>query len=288
MTEQRCLYALLTADREHHDALLRDLVTPVTRQIVNEPELDSIFFVRYSEPVWQLRFRLLGEPEWIDRRVRPILDEALPKLADGGLIERWEYASYDREVPRYGGEEGMRLAEKIFFHDSVLSLEFLEAERLGLTSKSRRELSLLYADRLLDIMQFTREQRLAFYAHGYRWALDMETWREEEMRLLDARYHELKDGLHDLLLGSQRDNPVQAWGGEEPARAARQAFSALEETARQLRDAHVAGRISQEIVYLVWCYTHMQCNRMGISASGEAILRYFVHRLLLDQNPIPA
>jgi len=288
MIQQRCLYALLTSDREHHDALLAELITPVTRQIVREPELDSIFFVRYSEPVWQLRFRILGEPEWIEGRVRPLLDTALPGLGRKGLAERWEYASYDREVARYGGEEGMQLAEKIFFHDSVLCLEFLEAERLGLTSKSRRELSLLYADRLLDLMQFTREQRLAFYAHGYRWALDMETWREEEMHLLDARYQELKPGLYDLLLGSQRDDPIHAWGGEEPARAAKTAFTALGEATARLRDAHAAGRISQEIVYLVWCYTHMQCNRMGISPSGEAILRYFVHRLLLDQSPIPA
>jgi len=116
----------------------------------------------------------------------------------------------------------------------------------------------------------------------------METWREEEMHLLDARYQELKGGLHDLLLGSQRDDPVQAWGGEAPARAASRAFGALEETTAQLREAHDEGRISQQIVYLVWCYTHMQCNRMGISPSGEAILRYFVHRLLLDQSPIPA
>jgi class I lanthipeptide synthase len=288
MTEQRCLYALLTADQEHHDALLSELVTPVTRRILGEPELDSIFFVRYSEPVWQLRFRILGEPEWIDRRVRPLLDTALPDLARRGLAERWEYASYDREVARYGGEEGMRLAEKVFFHDSVLCLDLLEAERMGLTSKSRRELSLLYADRLLDLMQFTREERLAFYAHGYRWALDMETWQEEEMRLLDARYQELKGGLYDLLIGSQREDPIVAWGGEAPARAAQQAFAALEETTGRLREAYAAGRISQEIVYLVWCYAHMQCNRMGISASGEAILRYFVHRLLLDHSPIPA
>ena len=288
MATHRCLYALLTADSEHHDDLIRDLVTPVTRQIVNEPELDSIFFVRYSEPVWQLRYRILGEPEWIERRVRPLLDATLPVLVQRGLANRWEYASYDREVARYGGEEGMRLAEKIFFHDSVFCLDFLEAERRGLTQKSRREMSLLYADRLLDLMGFTREQRLAFYAHGYRWALDMQAWGDEEMQLLDARYQELKGGLYELLMGSQRDDPFVAWGGEETARAAQQAFAALEGATEQLRDANAAGRILQEIVYLVWCYTHMQCNRMGISPSGEAILRYFVHRLLLDHSPIPA
>lgn len=282
--QPRCLYALLTADRETHDDLIRELVTPVTRSIAGDPRLDSIFFVRYSDPEWQLRFRILGDPGWIDTTVRALLDARLPELAASSFVKRWEYASYDREVERYGGEEGMKLAEKIFFHDSRLSLDLLEAEREGNLGKSRRELCLLYADRLLDLLEFTKPQRLAFYAHGYRWALEMETWREEELRLLDARYTEIRDALHDLLFGGQRDDPVQAWGGEVAARAANEAFSALRETVQELRQAHAAGRISQEIVYLAWCFAHMQCNRMGLSPSAEAILRYFMHRLLDESS----
>jgi class I lanthipeptide synthase len=288
MSPPRCLYALLTAEREHHDDILHELVIPIAGRIREDPKLDSMFFVRYSDPEWQLRFRILGQPDWIEEHVRPLLDAGLPPLRERGLLDRWEYSSYRREVERYGGEEGMGLAEKIFFHDTCLDLDLLEVERAGHLQKSRRELALLYADRLLDLMQFTRAERLAYYAHGYRWALEMESWREEEMRVLEARYHEVKAGLFDLLYGSQRENPVAAWGGEAAARAAGRAFAALEETTTRLREAHASGRISQEIVYLVWCYSHMQCNRMGISPSGEAILRYFVHRLLLDHTAVAA
>lgn len=284
--QPRCLYALLSADRENHDDLIRELVTPITRQILDDPELDSIFFVRYSEPEWQLRFRILGAPNWIETKVRALLNARLPDLAGAGYLERWEYASYDREVERYGGEEGMALAERIFFHDSRLCLDLLEAEREGKLRKSRRELSLLYADRLLDLFEFTPRERLSFYAHGYRWALEMETWKDEELRQLDARYTEIRDGLYDLLLGSQRNDPVAAWGGEEAAQAATAAFLALRETTQELRRVYASGRISQETVYLAWCYTHMQCNRMGISASAEAILRYFVHRLLSEEYAV--
>ena len=286
--QARCLYALLTAERENHDDLIRELVTPVTRCIVDDPELDSFFFVRYSEPEWQLRFRILGAPDWIEARVRPLLDTRLPQLAAASLLERWEYASYDREVERYGGEEGMALAEQIFFHDSRLCLDLLEAEREGKLRKSRRELCLLYADRLLDVFEFTQRERLAFYVHGYRWALEMETWKDEELRQLDARYAEIRDGLHDLLFGSQRDDAIAAWGGDEAARSANTAFLGLRETTQKLRQAEAAGRISQEIVYLAWCYAHMQCNRMGLSPSAEAILRYFVHRLLSDRSAVSA
>lgn len=283
MTDQRCLYTLLNAAREEHDTLIRELVAPVTREIRDDSRLDSLFFARYNLPEWQLRFRILGRPQWVDGPVRDLLDRTLHRLRDQEVLATWEYASYERELERYGGDEGMALAEAIFFQDTRLCLDFLEAEDRGEVRRSRRELALLYADRFLDLMEFTREQRLAFYAHGYRWAIDAGTWQEEEMQTLDARYRELRPGLDELLHGALRDDPVEAWGGEGPAAAAARAFAALGPLTARLREAQAEGRVDQEIVYLVWSYTHMQCNRMGIDPSGEAILRYFVHRLLLDE-----
>jgi len=278
------LYTLLTADREEHDGLIQDLVTPVARAVRDDPRLDSLFFARYNLPEWQLRFRILGRPDWIQGPVQGLLEETLHRLRDRGVVRTWDYATYDRELERYGGEEGMSLAEAIFFRDTCLCLDLLEIESRGEAARSRRELALLYAHRLLDLMEFTRDQRLAFYAHGYRWALDDGSWREEELQALDARYRELRPGLEDLLHGSGREDPVSAWGGTEAAAAAERAFDALRPVTRRLLDAHAAGRVRQEIVYLVWSYAHMQCNRLGVESSAEAVLRYFVHRLLLDQD----
>jgi thiopeptide-type bacteriocin biosynthesis protein len=288
MNDQRCLYALLHAGREEHEALIRELVIPAAREIRGHPDLDSLFFARYNQPDWQLRFRILGRPAWVDGAVRDLLDTRLQALRKAGVVGSWEFASYDRETERYGGEEGMALAEEIFLHDSLFCLDYIEAETRGETTKSRREVALLYTDRVLDLFGFTREQRLAFYRHGYRWAVDMKTWEEEEFRVLDERYEAVKDGLADLLWGDQRGDPVAAWGGASPARAGEATLAALEPVVGRLLEAHRDGRVHQEIVYLSWSYTHMHCNRLGISPSGEAILRYFVNRLLLDETVSPA
>src|SRR5262245_39662993 len=120
--DESCLYTLIHAPRESHDGLLRDLVIPVVREIRDAPELDSIFFARYSEPDWQLRFRVLGRPSWIDGPVKRRIDEALAPLRDQGVMESVEFATYQREWERYGGERGMRLAERIFLHDSLACL----------------------------------------------------------------------------------------------------------------------------------------------------------------------
>ena len=182
----------------------------------------------------------------------------------------------------------MALAEEIFLHDSIFCLDYIDAETRGETAKSRREIALLYTDRVLDLFGFDRDQRLAFYRHGYRWAVDMKTWEEEEFQALDERYEALKDGLADLLWGSQRGNAVAAWGGDSPARMGEETLTGLAPVIGRLVEAHRAGRVDQEIIYLAWSYTHMHCNRLGIDPSGEAILRYFLHRLLLDESVSPA
>jgi lantibiotic biosynthesis protein len=281
MADELCLYTLLHAPRESHEALLRDFVTPVAAAVRGRPELDSLFFARYSEPDWQLRFRVLGRPDWVRGTVRPLVERALAPLAGAGLFTAVDFATYDREIERYGGSEGMALAEKVFLHDSLACLDLMAAERAGALEKSRREVSLLLADRLLDLLRFGPARRRAFYAHGHAWAVETGAWTEVDREQLDRRYAELEEGLLELFGGGRRRAPAVRWGGAEAARIVRRWERAMRPLAAALLAAHAAGRIRQDLVYLAWSYAHMSCNRLGIEAVPEAILRYFMHRLLL-------
>jgi class I lanthipeptide synthase len=277
-----CLFAMLYAPREQHERILADLVTPITRDLRNAPELHSLFFARYNVPRWQVRFRVLGSPEWVSGPVRERVERDLRALHAAGGLEDAEFAEYDREIERYGGEEGMALAERLFLHDSLACLDFMAAERQGLTGKSRRELSLLLTEGLLDLLRFDREQRLAFYAHGYQWTREMGAWSDSDFETIEKRYQELKPGLQDLFTGEQSRDPELLWGGEEPARIAARYLAASRPVAEAILAGHAAGRIHQDLIYLAWSYAHMQCNRLGIDPWPEALLRYFMHRLLQD------
>ena len=292
MTDFFCLYTLLQAPSEHHEEILRDLVTPVARAVRGRPELHSLFFARYSIPGWQLRFRVLGEPGWVDGPVRALVEEHLSPLRAAPWLAGVEFATYDREVERYGGEEGMALAEKLFLHDSLACLDLFDAERRGALAKSRREISLLLTDRLLDLLEFDREQRIALYAYGYRWAIEQGAWDEADLRALGERYQALRPGLLDLFHGEQSRDPELLWGGAEPAAIAARWTEDSRPVARDILAAHRAGRIHQDLGYLAWSYAHMQANRLGLDSTPEAILRFFMHRLWLDEpaaaSPAPA
>jgi thiopeptide-type bacteriocin biosynthesis protein len=287
LDDQLCLFALLYAPREQHERILADFVTPIARDLRQAPELDSLFFARYNVPSWQVRFRVLGRPGWISGPVRERVERDLRALHDAGVIEDAEFSEYDREIERYGGPEGMALAERLFLHDSLACLDLMEAERQGLLAKTRREWSLMMTERLLDLLRFDRAQRVAFYAYGHQWTREMQMWKEAELETIERHYQGLKTGLQDLFTGEQSRHPELLWGGEEPARIAERCLEASRPVAEEILAAHAAGRIPQDLIYLAWSYAHMHCNRLGIDPTPEALLRYFMHRLLEDGGGPP-
>ena len=285
MSDPRCFYTILRAPHERLEDLLVRHLMPVVRDIRDAPELDSLFFVRYSEPTWQLRFRVLGEPAWIEGRIAPRLRALAEGLSADGAIDGCDFATYDREYQRYGGEEGMALAERLFCLDSLAVLDWIAAERAGDVARSRREFAVLLVDRLLDLARFDRRQRLAFYRHGYAWALETGSWGDGEKATLEERYRQLRPGLEALVFAPDGD---AAWGGAVPATIAREFLASAAPVVEAIRAGHAEGRIRQDLVYLFWSYAHMFTNRLGIESAGEAVLRFFLHRLVEDHGGVPA
>ena len=287
LADEHCLYTLMHAPRENHERLLCELVIPVVREIREAPELDCIFFARYSVPDWQLRFRVLGRTSWVTGPVKRRIDEALEPIRTSGLVDNVEFATYQREWERYGGERGMPLAEKIFLHDSLACLDLIEAESRGALAKTRREYSLVFVEAFLDMVGFDRDTRIAYYAYAHSWPISDGTWTEADLRALDQKFTSLEPGLVELVRGGQSRDPVAQWGGEEPARIAARCLDASSPVVDEIVSLHRTGMIPKNLVNLVWSYTHMHCNRLGIDAMPEAILRYFMWRLYTGAS-IPA
>jgi len=153
-----------------------------------------------------------------------------------------------------------------------------------LVKKSRREVAMALVDRFLDLSRFSPEDRLEFYKFGYAWALEMKTWTQEDLDVLEQRFQKLRAGLEELFFGPTSEEPERFYGGPEAAHVA----SAFLERARPVVEAilreHRAGRIKQSLIYLFWSYAHMMTNRLGVESTPEAILRFFMFRLLEERS----
>ncbi len=280
---QACLYTLLYVPRERQEQILERLIGPLVSEIRHHPDLDSLFFVRYSEPRWQLRFRVLGRPAWVNGPLRDLVEHRVGGFEEAGEIEAHEFHQYDREYERYGGEVGMDLAEKLFHVDSLACLDIMQIDRAGLLRKSRREFSMVLIDRFLDLARFTPAERREYYKFGYAWALEQKIWEEEDHATLEGRFQSLRPGLERLFFGPTAMNPVEFYGGPEAAEVAEKFLRAAEPVVENILREHHAGRIHQGLLYLFWSYAHMMTNRLGVESTPEAILRFFMHRLLEER-----
>lgn len=279
--DQGCVYLVVHADRPHHDGLIRDLVDPVAAELRDDAELDSLFFVRFDVPAWHLRFRVLGRRPWIDDRVRPLVEKSLPSVRSREYVRGVDFDEYVREYDRYGGPEGVALAETLFLHDSLACLDLMRLERDGRLRRSRREYHLALTERLLDLMHLEGPPRAAFYEHGYRWTIETDTWKDEDFATLEERFRSLRSGLAALADGA---DDVSVWGGEETAALAREFLGHARPVLERVLAAHAAGRVRQDLAYLAWSYAHLSANRLGIDPPAEAILRFFMHRLHRERH----
>lgn len=99
-----------------------ELVARPLRPLLDE----EAFFVRYSDPEPHLRLRLRGGAESLQPLAR--LGE---ELLAGGLVQRVAFDTYEREIERYGGDEGMEACEALFVADSRFAADLLDRRFRG-------------------------------------------------------------------------------------------------------------------------------------------------------------
>jgi hypothetical protein len=101
---------------------------------------------------------------------------------------------------------------------------------------------------------------------------------------LEERFQRLRPGLEPLFFGDPAPDPAVLWGGAEAARIGQRFLSEARPVVESILEGHAAGRIRQDLTYLFWSYAHMFSNRLGIESAGEAVLRFFLHRLIEEHG----
>jgi thiopeptide-type bacteriocin biosynthesis protein len=248
------------------DDVLIETVAPVARRMLASRTADRWFFVRYGDPDWHLRVRFHGDPAALQRRGWPALRDALGPLIDDGRAWRMSLDTYERETERYGGPEGVELAERVFHADSdavVSILALLDPGDPGLDVRWRlalRGMARLLDDLGLDVAPRTALLRDAREALGRELRVGRalrrqlgERWekaRADVARLLDPARddeHPLAPGLAVLRARSARIRPV----------------------AQALRGREAANRLTVPVRELAASFLHMHANRLLRSAGRQ-------------------
>jgi thiopeptide-type bacteriocin biosynthesis protein len=259
------------------DLVLRDVVQPVVDTALRTGAANRWFFVRYGDPDWHLRLRFQGQPARLQGEVLPALHAAAAPLLEDGRLWRLQLDTYEREVERYGGSEGIVLAERLFQADSEAVLALAQELAEDGRGEMRWRLALVGMDLLLTDLGFNLNARRAVLG-GVREAFAKEFLANAGLkRQLSEKFRKQRKELEGLV---EPDGVAECLPAAALA-ALRRRSQHLRPVAAALRRAAAAGCLSQSLAELAPSYLHMHANRVLRSGqrAQEMVLYDFLARL---------
>lgn len=288
------------------DRVVLDVCEPFVRRAVEEGWADGHFFIRYSEYGPHARLRLHGDPAVLDEVVWPALQahvrSVYPNVRDGrptpgepltgepGEVTHLARVGYEPETERYGGPDGVRLAERCFEVSSEAAYALLK--KTHPTERSSR-LGKGLLTMVVLAHAFNRDRtRAARFSHQYGINYLRAIARDEEGR--DAWLGAFGSGFDQ-----QAENLAmyvdEVWSrmdeGEELSDALDAYHDGLKEVVARFDELLASGRLlargeepftdrGQAVMAITSSYWHMMNNRLGISIQEESYLAYLIMRAL--------
>jgi thiopeptide-type bacteriocin biosynthesis protein len=251
------LYLKLYTGTATADQVLRRIASVLTWALTSGGA-DQWFFLRYGDPDWHLRLRIHGAPNRLLHETLPLLTRVTAPLLDTGELWRLQLDTYEREVERYGGATGIRLAERVFHADSDAVLAIVRDLTGDAGAELRWRVALRGVDLLFDDLGLTLEQKRDIAAaaqHGYGREFGVGGAFQQEV----SRRYRGERAAVEALLDPDRDPPAELAAS---LRALHQRSAALAWPARELRAAAKAGRLTVSLPELALSLAHLHVNRV--------------------------
>jgi len=250
------VFAKLYASASASDRLLTQTIGPVSTALLSKGYVDRWFFIRYADPDEHLRWRLHIAGNTRAATVQRQIERAVATALSDGLVRRFVFDTYDREIERYGGDGGIEVAEQYFWADSEAIVQLLDPVKgIGANPELRWQCAIAGVDALLADFDFDLSARLRLTAKlrddfGREFHADTAFARQ-----LAAKYRTVKTDMERLL--APETNGSTAWLAAFADRSAR-----TRETLLTLRAAESAGLLHVPIAELAESYVHMHLNRL--------------------------
>ena len=269
-------YVKLYAGSATADRLLQEAVAPLARRLLGAGAADRWFFLRYEDGAgFHLRVRFHGDAG----AVRAELDPLVARLIDEGLVHDALHGTYRREVERYGGPQGIELAEAVFHADSESVVDLLDRFAPGPAGLDARwRIGLLGTERLLEDLGLDPPARAAL-SRGMRDAFEREFRADATTRkAVGARIRTELASLEDLLAAPA--------GGDHPLAPGIAVLDERSARTAPLVAALAARRLTASTEELAEAFVHMWLNRLH--RSENRLHEYVTYALLARLHEVRA
>ncbi|KUM52061.1 lantibiotic dehydratase [Rheinheimera sp. EpRS3] len=274
---------LYAANSTVEQILLED-IKPLIETMYAQQSFEQWFFIRYADPDWHIRLRFYGNPQQLYSQLLPQLQQRLAPWLNSNKLHRLELFTYEREVERYGGEQGIVFAENIFRVDSDIILQGLELIT-GYGESIRWRLALQLSDALQDAFGYSLPEKLKLISE-LRHKFGQEFQEHTHLRnQLGKKYREQADYIRQDFSANQPDsNHTQT---TKPLSELRQRYlQTLEPIAQQLIQLQQTDSLTCSLDTLVASLLHMLNNRIfkAYGREQEFVVYDFLRRRYLSEG----
>jgi len=244
------LFSKIYVAEELEEAFIADKLYEFSTACVKQGLASEWFFVRYKDPKSHIRLRFKGEPERLAGTLLPELCRWLANLTERRECLDFSINTYEREVERYGGKEGILLAENVFAIDSKIVAEVLRARNGPSRPMDKIVIAAFTADFLLASLKVPFEDRAKMY---YDWAEGtMQPYKDKFKEMLDALCSSIEDPAKFEI----------SIGGSEMATSFGKEKECLEKVGEEITRVISQEKLCQPLGTICNSYVHMHCNRL--------------------------
>lgn len=268
------LYVKLYGGAATLDEILTTSISPLVRAAVASGLAARWFFIRYADPHHHLRVRFNLTSAQVSRELVPLVCETLNPLLTSGKLWKIAFDTYEREIERYGGAEGLLAAEDIFFADSEAALDILGELTGDQDWDIRWRMGLMGIDQLLTDCGFADQAKLAA---AQRWR---DTFQGEfkidalGKKQLSDKFRAERQKLEAMFEDSSEQKEKYQFAKQALARRSIK----VRESLRGLRALAAEGKLEADVVDLAASFSHMHVNRLMCSSqrAHELVLYDFL------------
>ncbi|KKO45711.1 hypothetical protein WG68_08310 [Arsukibacterium ikkense] len=263
------------------ELVLTESIAPFLQRCQEQGLILHWFFIRYGDPDWHLRLRLCGKPTVLTGQVLPLLQKQLAPWLDSQRVSKMEAFTYQREVERYGGDNGIALAERVFQADSSLVLKSLSLLRQHGESV-RWRMALLGVDAMLTAFGYDLAQKLTLIS-DLRQGFGQEFQEHAQLRnQLGKKYRDYQALLRQdfkALDSSSNEQPLQ-----QMLMIREQLLQQLQPIVSEILDLQQQGQLSCTLDFLLHSLLHMFNNRIfkAYGREQEFVVYDFLRRYYLS------
>jgi thiopeptide-type bacteriocin biosynthesis protein len=303
------------------DNMLTTVVEDEVKELISKGAVDSWFFLRYWEGGPHLRFRLKLKSDVSCEKIDQVKNEtirafdryldqypsktilnavnhkeALQWLAKlEGVSQQMSskatenntisVESYHPELNKYGGINGVQIAESLFQSSSHLVLNslghsLLDGRRMGLGFTMFLTAMKGWGMDTEHMIQFLKSYSL--YWARYASQEFIQTWTTVD----STQLKQMRSVLEKVLISDGRDAQVESerleiWFGAI-SDARKSVINDRQEILSNVRFRGNSLTEHQALDYLILNYIHTHNNRLGIFPANEAKLAYLAHQVLVD------